>query len=620
MQEGVEKKASQQTKLALGFFVIFFILILIISVATYTTFRTSFETQYDDRMDDAVVVVINHVNLVNTGLNTYENAYDRELLESFSLFSEAYENSGGDPSAIDLNVLRDNIRLSNFGTLELYIINESGVVEYSTYKPDIGLDFSRYPEFFEKIDTIRKGDVFVGDRATGGWSGDVNLKKYAYLPTYDHKYLLEFGFTSEVFEEGRKVFKYGGIGDLLSEQNYNLVSSKVYNIAFKEVGGDLADDLTRENLRTVFKEGCDLEYINSSGETITEYIFIDLNDGSSPSSSQMNLAVKLVFSTENLNDTLDMLSFYIWMFIILASAISLLSAYYIAYYFTKPIRSIIRDIEVIAGGDLDHPINKTQSAEGEYLRGEIEILVRRLKGEIELLQKTSDNLDSELEKNRRKEEELKKVNKKLTLISGITLHDIQNQILALSSYVYYMRLNRENGKDDDDYFKFIDDIVLAVKDHISFASDYRQVGLKKPVWQNIGVLVDEIIRKSPFPDINFTVSTGNLTVLADSMFKRVLFNLFENSVRHGKGVTSVSVSFYESEGSGHLIIEDDGCGVPEKDKERIFEKKFGENTGLGLFLVREILATSGMAVYESGTEGEGARFEISIPEGYYRFR
>jgi signal transduction histidine kinase len=619
MQEGVEKKASQQTKLALGFFIIFLILILIISAATYSTLKTSFENQYYDRVDDSVVVIKNHVNLVNIGLKTYESAYDRELMESFVLFTEAYENSGRDPSAIDLDNLRDSIGLSNFGTLELYIINESGVVEYSTYERDIGLDFSEYPEFFEKIDAIRKGDRFVGDRATGGWSGEVNLKKYAYLPTPDHKYLLEFGFTSEVFEEGRKVFKYSGIGDLLSEQNYNLLSSRVYNIAFKEIGGEVTDDLTKERLKKVFEEKSDLEFINSSGETITKYIFIDLDDGSLPSSTQMSLVAELVFSTKNLNDTLDMLTYYIWMFIILSSGISLLSAYYIAYYFTKPIRSIIRDIEVIAGGDLDHPIKKTQSAEGEYLRGKIEVLVRRLKGEIDLLQKTSDNLDRELEKNRRKEEELEKLNNKLTLISGITLHDIQNQILALSSYVRYMKLNREKGRDDEDYLKVIDDIVLAVRDHISFASDYRQVGLKKPVWQNIGVLVDDIIRSSLFWQVSFNVSTGNLSVLADPMFKKVLFNLFENSVRHGKNVTLISVSFYESEGSGHLIIEDDGCGVAERDKERIFDKKFGENTGLGLFLAREILASSGMDIHETGTEGKGARFDISISNEYYRF-
>jgi len=619
MPDRKEKRASQQTKLALGVFFIFVILILVTSAATYTTLKSSFENQYDDRTDDAVVVIKNHVFLVNTGLKTYESAYDRELMESFTHFIDAYENSGRDPSAIDLYTLRDDIRLSNFGTLELYMIGESGVIEYSTYEPDIGLDFSKYPDFFEKIDSIRRGNEFVGDRATGGWSEEVNVKKYAYIPTPDHKYLLEFGFTSDVFEEGRRVFKYGGIGDLLSEQNYDLLSSKIYNVGYKEVGGNLADELTKERLKSVFKEERDSEYINASGETITRYIFIDLDDGSSPSSSQMNLVAELVFSTENLNDTEDMLVFYVWMFIILALGISLLSAYYIAYYFTKPIRSIIRDIEVIAGGDLDHPIKKTHSAEGEFLRGKIEVLVGRLKGEIELLKKTSDDLDDELEKNRIEEMELERVNKKLSLISGITLHDIQNQIFALSSYVRYMKLNKEKGKDDEEYLKIIDDIVLAVRDHISFASDYRQVGLKKPLWQNIGMTVDEIIRDNIFRNAGFDVCAKNLEVLADPMFKKVLFNLFENSVRHGNGDISVSVSFYESEGFGHLIVEDNGCGVAEEDKERIFEKKFGNNTGLGLFLVREILATSGMSIHETGKEGVGARFDISVPGEYYRF-
>lgn len=53
--------------------------------------------------------------------------------------------------------------------------------------------------------------------------------------------------------------------------------------------------------------------------------------------------------------------------------------------------------------------------------------------------------------------------------------------------------------------------------------------------------------------------------------------------------------------------------------ERIFEQGFGKNTGLGLFLSREILAITGITITENGTPGKGARFEITVPKGAYRF-
>ncbi len=69
---------------------------------------------------------------------------------------------------------------------------------------------------------------------------------------------------------------------------------------------------------------------------------------------------------------------------------------------------------------------------------------------------------------------------------------------------------------------------------------------------------------------------------------------------------------------GILIVADDGVGVPLADKERIFERGFGRNTGLGLFLVREILGITGMSIRETGEPGKGARFEVTVPKGMFR--
>ena len=80
-----------------------------------------------------------------------------------------------------------------------------------------------------------------------------------------------------------------------------------------------------------------------------------------------------------------------------------------------------------------------------------------------------------------------------------------------------------------------------------------------------------------------------------------------------------------------LVVEDEGLIAPrltemmEKagyriaGKERFFERGFGKNTGLGLFLVREILGLTGITIRETGTFGTGARFEMTVPAGAFRY-
>lgn len=63
----------------------------------------------------------------------------------------------------------------------------------------------------------------------------------------------------------------------------------------------------------------------------------------------------------------------------------------------------------------------------------------------------------------------------------------------------------------------------------------------------------------------------------------------------------------------------DRVRIDEADKERIYEKGFDRNTGLGLFLSRKIRSFTGIGIIETGQYGRGAWFEIPAPNGTYRF-
>jgi signal transduction histidine kinase len=121
-------------------------------------------------------------------------------------------------------------------------------------------------------------------------------------------------------------------------------------------------------------------------------------------------------------------------------------------------------------------------------------------------------------------------------------------------------------------------------------------------------------------EIEMSVSIEGLEIFADPLLEKVFENLIDNSRRHGERVRHISFSSLQSgEGDIAIVYEDDGVGVRETDKEQIFKKGFGKNTGLGLFLSREILSITGLIMKESGVYGKGVRFEILVPKGKFRF-
>ena len=120
------------------------------------------------------------------------------------------------------------------------------------------------------------------------------------------------------------------------------------------------------------------------------------------------------------------------------------------------------------------------------------------------------------------------------------------------------------------------------------------------------------------PAIQITDETGTIQIFADPLFEKVMYNLTDNTIRHGETATESHVSVITEKDDIRIIWEDNGVGVPVEEKEMIFQRGFGKNTGLGLFLIREILAITGMTIQETGEPGKGARFEITVPNGMWR--
>jgi len=211
------------------------------------------------------------------------------------------------------------------------------------------------------------------------------------------------------------------------------------------------------------------------------------------------------------------------------------------------------------------------------------------------------------------EEAIRLVNNKLNLLSGITRHDIKNKVITIQGFLRFAR-KAKNLIEIQPFLDKIQDSAKAIEHQIDFSKNYQDLGVKSPRWLNLS----NMIVFASNPAIHIFDETGTLQIFADPLFEKVLGNLIDNTIRHGETATEVRISIITDKDDIRIIWVDNGVGVLTDHKEMIFTRGFGKNTGFGLFLIREILAITGMTIQETGEPGKGARFEITVPNGKWR--
>jgi len=215
------------------------------------------------------------------------------------------------------------------------------------------------------------------------------------------------------------------------------------------------------------------------------------------------------------------------------------------------------------------------------------------------------------------EKELLLLNKKLSLLGSMTRHDIVNQLTTIRGM-----LGLVHRKTDDEVIlnliETAEEAADRVNKHIEFSKEYQKAGMQVPVWQNLQTCWSLAYAMTRKKGLTFTYDGKNYEVFADQLLQKVFYNLIDNSLKHGKSVFYIMVHTRVQDGNLVIIYEDDGEGIQDSMKERVFERGVGSGTGWGLFFVREVLGLTGITITEEGTFGIGAKFLITVPEGGYR--
>lgn len=208
--------------------------------------------------------------------------------------------------------------------------------------------------------------------------------------------------------------------------------------------------------------------------------------------------------------------------------------------------------------------------------------------------------------------------RKISLLTQVTRHDINNLVSALGGYLVLMKDNPSDPARET-YLNACMEITGKISNQLRFTREYQEIGSHEPAWSDLEDILSRARSDLPGKNDRIHADIVDSEIFADPMIVKVFYNIIENSFRHGKHVSWIRITAAaQQDGTLRIVIEDDGIGIRAEDKENIFRYGFGKNTGLGLAVSRDILSLTGITIAETGTEGSGARFEVDVPPSAWR--
>ncbi|MFT4911081.1 MAG: PAS domain S-box-containing protein [Natronomonas sp.] len=217
---------------------------------------------------------------------------------------------------------------------------------------------------------------------------------------------------------------------------------------------------------------------------------------------------------------------------------------------------------------------------------------------------------------KRRERELERQNERLDEFASVVSHDLRNPLGVARGHLELARTANEEGLTA--HLESIDEAHERMAELIERLLAFARQG--DPATTLAEVSLERVTRNAWE-----TVETGALSlvvagdaeVTADrDRLRQLLENLLRNATEHGETATEITVGPLEC----GFYFEDDGCGIPEPDREAVLNSGHSgdDGTGFGLSIVETIVDTHGWDLDIVDSEGGGARFEFRADDSSYR--
>lgn len=237
----------------------------------------------------------------------------------------------------------------------------------------------------------------------------------------------------------------------------------------------------------------------------------------------------------------------------------------------------------------------------------------------------------------RKNIEFKKASKLHQDLMNTTIHQLKTPI-AITNLVSQLLLKQEKEKLTKNQKQMIDRVTTANKSMLTLVNDLLGVSkieegegkLKMEdkfdllkIFKNIINELDYSI-KTNRQKINIQTFKKDIILLSnEDILKKIIYNLLTNAIQYGRKDGKILIVIEREEPQKILVsISDDGIGIPAEEKIYIFKKfyrasnaqqAYHKGTGLGLYLVRELLKKIGGKIWFESEDDKGTTFYVTLP-------
>ncbi len=368
------KNRSFSLYLLVAMIVLVVIVVGLVAVNDYNT-KNMFErnSQHLQRQTEQDIIAM--IRLTDESYSLYDSSLNDQMRRGLNEILVEYVRSGSNPSTMNLAAIKKTLGDS----YDIYLINESGVIEYTTFEPERGLDFKKVPYFFTYLTTIRNSTGFFPDRMVEEQHGTGQLRKFAYMPPPDHRYVLELGFTNPSIRGDRSFIQYKKAVEHIASANQYIERVRIFNAMGELVDNTsyVVDPSTRSMLEKVLHQRGDLTINEPGTGQSVKYLFIDLKN--KEYGSDLSRIVEITYNDAMLEKNASGHGQFHLFVAIVALIIGGCAAFILSRYLSKPIAGIVRDVDRISDGDLDWKISPTRVAEFQGLEQSINTMVISLK-------------------------------------------------------------------------------------------------------------------------------------------------------------------------------------------------------------------------------------------------
>lgn len=297
---------------------------------------------------------------------------------------------------------------------------------------------------------------------------------------------------------------------------------------------------------------------------------------------------------------------------------------------TDALDIILEKIMIISRGDCD--ITDQLIIDTESKDVQLSIILSSLRMLHEDIQTYKEELEAKLEAEHRIEL-LEQRNQELVQFNYVASHDLQEPLKTISSYTNLLKENYSDKLDQEGslFLDFIMDSSNRMSSLIYDLLDYSRVGVDskftrvdlnvtvEKVLEDLGTIIKEV---DPELDIHELPSIICNPIGLRQVFQNLIGNALKFKMQDRR--LKITISAKKVGNDYKFLIADNGIGVEEKYKERIFgvfqrlhAKSEYEGTGIGLALCEKVIEMHNGKIWLESTLGEGSNFYFLLPEKIY---